>query len=73
MLSHIPDTRESFLLAVAVRSWDCGISSGAAVTAASDGMTDHTDRTDMAFDLYGLTCGTPDVSGIWKHTDKGHT
>jgi hypothetical protein len=27
----------------------------------------------MAFDLYVSTCGTPDVSEIWKHTDRGHT
>jgi hypothetical protein len=26
----------------------------------------------MVFDLYVSTCGTPDVSEIWKHMDKGH-
>jgi hypothetical protein len=73
MLSHIPDIRESFLLALVVRSWDCGTSFDAAVTAVSAGMTDRTGHTDMAFDLYVLTCGTQGVSEIWKHTGKGHT
>jgi hypothetical protein len=73
MLSHIPDIRESSLSVAAARSLDCGTSSGGAATAASDGMTDRTDHTDMAFDPYGLTCGTPNVSEIWKRTDKGHT
>jgi hypothetical protein len=72
MLSHILDTHESFLLVVVVHSSDYGTNSDAAEVAASDGMTDHTGRTDMVFDLYVSTCETPDVSEIWKHTDTGH-
>jgi len=71
-LSHILDTHESFLLVVAVHSLDYGTNSDAAEVAASDGMTDHTDHTDMVFDLYVSTCETPDVSEIWKRTDTGH-
>jgi hypothetical protein len=73
MLSHILDIHESFLLVVVVHSWDYGTNSGVVATVASDGMTDHTDHTDMAFDLYESTCETPDVSEIWKHMDIGHT
>jgi hypothetical protein len=73
MLSHIPDIHESFLLAVVVHSWDYGTNSDVVAVAVSDGMTDRTDHTDMAFDLYVSTCETPDVSEIWKHMDKGHT
>jgi len=72
MLSHILDTHESFLLVVVVHSLDYGTNSDAAEVAASDGMTDHTDHTDMVFDLYVSTCETPDVSEIWKRTDTGH-
>ena len=72
MLSHILDTHESFLLVVVVHSLDYGTNSDAAEVAASDGMTDHTDHTDMVFDLYVSTCETPDVSEIWKRMDTGH-
>lgn len=71
MLSHIQDTHGSFLLVVVVRSWDYGTNSDAAEAAASDGMTDRTDHTDMVFDLYVSTYETPDVSEIWKHMDIG--